>query len=68
MTVTIVILVVAVLVFVWNRVPVGLVAIGVALSLWATGVVSLEQAFGGFGDPVIIFIAALFVVSDGLEA
>ena len=43
-------------------------AIGVALSLYGTGVISLEQAFGGFGDPVIIFIAALFVVSDGLEA
>lgn len=68
MTVTIVVLVLAVVVFVWNKVPVGLVAIGVTLALYGTGVVSLEQAFGGFGDPVIIFIAALFVVSDGLEA
>ena len=68
MTVTVVVLVLAVVVFVWNKVPVGLVAIGVTLALYATGVVSLEQAFGGFGDPVIIFIAALFVVSDGLEA
>ncbi|WP_042438406.1 SLC13 family permease [Sanguibacter keddieii] len=68
MTVTVVVLVLAVVVFVWNKVPVGLVAIGVTLALYGTGVVSLEQAFGGFGDPVIIFIAALFVVSDGLEA
>lgn len=68
MTVTILVLVLAVVVFVWNKVPVGLVAIGVTLALYGTGVVSLEQAFGGFGDPVIIFIAALFVVSDGLEA
>ena len=38
-----------------------------ALSLWATGVLSLGQALGGFGDPAVIFIASLFVVSAGLE-
>ena len=43
-------------------------AIGVALSLWATGVLDLDQALGGFGDPTVIFIASLFVVSEGLDA
>lgn len=28
---------------------------------------TIEQAFGGFGDPAVIFIASLFVISAGLE-
>ena len=57
-----------VVLFVSNRVPVGIVAIGAALSLWATGVLTLEQALAGFGDPTVLFIASLFVVSEGLDA
>ena len=37
------------------------------LALWATGVLSLQTVLSGFGDPAVIFIAALFVVSAGLE-
>ncbi|WP_019170035.1 SLC13 family permease [Pseudaminobacter salicylatoxidans] len=61
------IIAVAVVLFVWNRFPVVLVAMGVALALWATGVLTLGQSLGGFGDPAVIFIASLFVVSSGLE-
>ena len=62
------ILAIAVVLFVSGRVPVGLVAIGVALSLWATGLLPLETALSGFGDPTVLFIASLFVVSEGLDA
>ena len=54
--------------FVWDRLPVAIVAIGVALSLWATGVLDLDDALAGFGDPTVIFIASLFVVSEALDA
>jgi di/tricarboxylate transporter len=54
--------------FVWNRFPVELVAIGAALSLWATGILDLEQTLAGFGDPTVLFIASLFVVSEALDA
>ena len=54
--------------FVWGRLPVEVVAIGAALVLWATGVLTLDQILGGFGDPIVVFIAALFVVSEALEA
>ena len=67
-TITFVVLAAAVALFVWDRVPVALVALGVALSLWATGVLELEQSLAGFGDPAVIFIASLFVVSEALEA
>ena len=35
--------------FVWNRLPVEVVAIGAALVLLATGVLSLPEALAGFG-------------------
>ena len=67
-TITFLVLAAVVVVFVWDRIPVAVVAIGTALSLWATGVLDLEQALAGFGDPTVLFIASLFVVSEALEA
>lgn len=67
-TIILIILGIAVAVFVWNRLPVGIVALGVALSLWATDVVTLEEALSGFSSPTVILIAALFVVAEGLDA
>lgn len=57
----------AVVLFITNKVPVVLVAIGVSMALWGTGVLSLQAAMAGFGDPAVLFIAALFVVSAALE-
>jgi di/tricarboxylate transporter len=57
----------AVVLFVWNKVPVILVALGVGLALYATGIVTLGQSLSGFGDPAVMFIATLFVVSAGLD-
>jgi di/tricarboxylate transporter len=67
-TITFLVLGAAVAVFVWDRLPVAVVAIGVSLSLWATGVLDLEQSLAGFGDPTVLFIASLFVVSEALDA
>jgi di/tricarboxylate transporter len=61
------IIAIAVVLFVWNKLPVVVVAMLTALSLWATGVLTIGQALGGFGDPAVIFIASLFVISSGLE-
>ncbi|MFN7397978.1 MAG: SLC13 family permease, partial [Sandaracinobacter sp.] len=58
----------AVVLFLLNRLPVVIVALAVPLTLYLTGVLSLQEVFSGFGDPTIIFIASLFVVSAGLEA
>ena len=49
-------------------VPVEIVAFATALTLWATDVLDLNQALAGFGDPTVLFIAALFVVSEALDA
>src|SRR6185369_13738866 len=68
MTITFTIVAVIVVLFVWDRFPVVVVAMATAVALWATGVLDLGQALAGFGDPAVIFIASLFVVSAGLEA
>jgi di/tricarboxylate transporter len=57
-----------VVLFIWNRIPVVLVALGTALALYATGVLDLREALAGLGDPAVIFIASLFVISAGLDA
>jgi di/tricarboxylate transporter len=59
---------VVVVLFVWNRLPVEIVAIGAALALVATDILTVEQALGGFGDTTVVFIASLFVVSEALDS
>ncbi|MCH6231938.1 SLC13 family permease [Microbacterium sp. CFH 31415] len=65
---TLIILALAIVAFVSNRVPLGIVALSVSLALFFTGVLTLPQALAGFGDPTVLFIAALFVVSESLDA
>ncbi len=67
-TLTFIVLGLAVAVFIADRLPVAVVATGVALALWATGVLDLNEALAGFGDPTVLFIASLFVVSEALDA
>lgn len=62
------VLVAAVALFLWNRLPVGVVAVGTSLSLYLTGLLDAGESLAGFGDPVVIFVAALFVVSEALDA
>ena len=59
---------VALVLFIWGRVPPVIVAIGVSLALFFTGILPVEEALGGFGDLVVVLIASLFVIATGLEA
>ena len=52
--------------FVSDRVRLDLVALLSLLALTLTGSITPAQAAGAFGDPLVIIIAALFVVSGGL--
>ena len=56
-----------VVLFASNLVPVAVVAIGAALALYATGILDLREALAGFGDPTVLFIGSLLVVSASLE-
>ncbi|MGH6623191.1 MAG: SLC13 family permease [Burkholderiaceae bacterium] len=61
------IIAVVIVLFVTEKVPVVIVALGTALALYFTGILTINQALGGLGDTTTIFIATLFVVSAGLE-
>ena len=63
-----IILSVAVVAFVTNRIPLGVIAIGVSLALFLSGVLDLGEALAGFGDPTVLFIASLFVISEALQS
>lgn len=66
--ITLLVLAAAVIIFVIDKLPAAVVALLVPLSLWAFGVLDLGQAMQGFGDPTVLFIAGLFVVSEALNA
>ncbi len=65
--ITFTVLAAVVVVFIWDRLPVAIVALITPIVLWATGVLTLGQAMAGFGDPTVMFIAALFVVAEALD-
>ncbi len=60
------ILLVTILLFVSERMRLDVVAVLSLLALTLTGVLSPEEALAGFSDPVVLMIAGLFVVGDGL--
>ncbi|GAA5112964.1 SLC13 family permease [Pseudonocardia adelaidensis] len=65
--ITLLIIGVALVMFAWNAVPAAVVAIGAALALYFTGVLTMNEAVTGFGDPVVVLIAALLAIAVALE-
>jgi len=61
-----VILAATVALFVSDRIRLDLVALMSAAALVLTGVLTPTQALAGFGDPLVIMIASLFVVSGAM--
>nr|WP_027578093.1 SLC13 family permease [Bradyrhizobium sp. Ai1a-2] len=57
----------AMVLFAWNRFPAAVVAVAASLALYFTGVLTMNETLGGFGDPVVILIAALLAIASGLE-
>lgn len=68
MVITLVVLVTTMVLFVWNKWPAAVVAVLSLLALYLTGVLTMHETLGGFGDPLIVFIAALLGIGVGLEA
>ncbi|MDI6773762.1 MAG: SLC13 family permease, partial [bacterium] len=53
--------------FAWGRLRPEIVAMAVVLALGLSGVTTPAAAFAGFGDPVVVTIACLLIVSAALE-
>ena len=60
------VLVGAIVLFGWGRIRVDIVAILVVLALMLSHVLTPDEALAGFGNPVVILIAAIFIVGEGL--
>ena len=58
----------AVVLFASGRVRPDVVAILVVLALNLSGVLTIQEALGGFGQPVVALIAAVSIVGEGLIA
>jgi di/tricarboxylate transporter len=57
----------AIVLFFSGRVRLDLTAVFVILSLALSGVVTPGEAIAGFGDPLVMMIAGLFVIGEGLH-
>ena len=60
------ILVAALLLFTTEWVRVDVVALGVLVALMLTGLLTTEEALSGFANPVVLTIAALFIVGGAV--
>jgi di/tricarboxylate transporter len=60
------ILVVAILLFAWDRIPADVIALGVMLAVVATGLLPADKAFAGFSSDTVMMILGLLIMSAGL--
>ncbi|WP_171888049.1 SLC13 family permease [Klebsiella variicola] len=65
-TITLCLLVFAIVMFVWEKVPLAVTSMVVCVALVVTGVLDLKQAFAGFIDSNVILFVAMFVVGGAL--
>jgi di/tricarboxylate transporter len=64
--VTLILLLVAVILFALEKIPVDIVAILLVIGLVMTGVLTIQEGVAGFGNDIIITIAGLFILTGGL--
>jgi di/tricarboxylate transporter len=65
-TITLLLLLAAVILFATEKIPVDIVGILLVIGLVMTRVLTIEQGVAGFGDSIIITIGGLFVLTGGL--
>ncbi|PXI45290.1 SLC13 family permease [Klebsiella variicola] len=65
-TITLCLLVFAIVMFVWEKVPLAVTSMVVCVALVVTGVLDLKQAFAGFIDSNVILFVAMFIVGGAL--
>lgn len=57
----------AIVLFSWDRIEADVVAIGVMIAVTATGLVSPDKAFLGFGSGTVIMILGFFIMTAALS-
>src|ERR687889_2875810 len=61
-----VLLLVALVLFATEKIPIDVVTILLVIGLVVTGTLNASEAFAGFGNDIVITIAGLFVLTGGL--
>lgn len=65
-TITLLFLLFAIIMFMWEKIPLGLTAMIVCVGLVVTGVLDWQTAFAGFIDSNVILFVAMFIVGGAL--
>lgn len=65
-TITLLFLVFAIVMFVWEKIPLGLTAMICAIGLALTGVLDVSDAYAGFVNSNVVLCVAMFVVGQAL--
>ena len=64
--IVLILLFIAVVLFATERIPIDIVTILLVVALILTGTLSAAEAFGGFGNDIVITISGLFILTGGL--
>ena len=65
-TITLLFLLFAIIMFVWEKIPLGLTSMIVCVGLVVTGVLDWKTAFSGFIDSNVILFVSMFIVGVAL--
>lgn len=65
-TITLLFLLFAIIMFVWEKIPLGVTSMIVCVGLVVTGVLDWKTAFSGFIDSNVILFVAMFIVGGAL--
>lgn len=52
--------------YIWAKIPYGMTAVLCSLALEVTGVLSANEAWGGFGSTTVLLFASVFILGAGL--
>ena len=66
MTITLIILVITVAMFIWGRVRADIVALTALAALLVLGILTPAEALAGFSSPIVIMMIGLFVVGEAI--
>ena len=65
-TITLIFLLFAIIMFIWEKLPLGVTSMVVCVGLVITGVLDWKTAFSGFIDSNVILFVAMFIVGGAL--
>ncbi|MGH9897548.1 MAG: SLC13 family permease, partial [Pyrinomonadaceae bacterium] len=66
MATVLILLLIAVVLFAFERIPIDITAIVLVITLVITGILTPAEAFSGFGNDIVITISGLFILTGGL--